>query len=206
MTRVVKQASVRREEIIRCAKEYFQTQNFEKFTIQHLMEKLKIAKGTIYHHFASKGEILEAVVENIVDEEMIRKLELLKEHKGLKPLEKLTLLITESNIAQDNAKLLKNLHHPENVGIHSRQLARIILKVAPLYASVIREGCKEGVFKTKNPVESAELLLAGIQFLTDEGFYSWDEEQLNRRMEAFPSLIENLLVAPAGSFNFLKNN
>ena len=206
MTRVVKKASERREEIIRAAREHFQTQDFKKITMQNLMEKLNIAKGTIYHHFASKGEILEAVVEEVVDEEVFRKQELLKGHQDLKPIEKLAFLITESSMAHDNEKLLENLHHPENAGIHSRQLARILLKVAPLYASVIREGCEEGIFKTKYPVECAEFLIAGVQFLTDEGFYPWDEAHLHRRMEAFPTLVENLLGAPTGSFNFLKNN
>ena len=92
MTRVVKKASERREEIIRAAREHFQTQDFKKITMQNLMEKLNIAKGTIYHHFASKGEILEAVVEDIVDEEVFRKQELLKGHQDLKPIEKLAFL------------------------------------------------------------------------------------------------------------------
>lgn len=206
MVRVVKKASERRKEIIKAAREHFQTQDFKKITIQDLMKKLNIAKGTIYHHFASKGEILEAVVEDIVDEEMIRKQNLLKENQNLKPLEKLIFLITESNMANDNEKLLENLHHPENSEIHARQLARALLKVAPLYAAVIIEGCEQGIFKTKHPLETAEFLLAGVQFLTDIGFYPWDEEQLHRRMEAFPFLVETLLGAPTGSFNFLKNN
>lgn len=204
MGRVVKKASERRNEIIKAAREHFQTQDFKKITMQDLMQKLNIAKGTIYHHFASKGDILEAVVEDMVDEELIRKQTLLKEHQDLKPLEKLIRLITESSMAHDNEKLLENLHHPDNSAIHTRQLARFLLKLAPLYASVISEGCEEGVFRTKHPLECAEFLIAGVQFLTDIGFYPWDEEQLHRRMEAFPFLVETLLGAPAGSFNFLK--
>lgn len=206
MARVVKKASERRKEIIKAAREHFQTEDFRKITMQDLMKKLNIAKGTIYHHFASKGEILEAVVEDMVDEEMIRKQDLLEENKHLRPLEKFILLITESSMAHDNEKLLENLHHPENSGIHTRQLARLLVKISPLFASVISEGCEEGVFKTKHPLECAEFLIAGVQFLTDIGFYPWDDEQLNRRMEAFPFLVETLLGVPTGSFDFLKNS
>ena len=206
MKRVVKKASERREEIITAAREHFQTQDFQKITMKILMEKLNIAKGTIYHHFASKGEILEAVVEDMVEEELVRKLEVLKNNKKLKPIEKLTLLITESNRVEGNEKLLENLHHPDNAAIHARQLALIILKVGPLFASVIEEGCKAGIFTTETPLESAELLLGGLQFLTDEGFYPWQGKDLGRRVGAIPSLMENLLGAPKGSFDFMTQN
>ena len=141
-----------------------------------------------------------------MDEELVRKQNLLEENQNLSAFEKLKLLITESSMVDGNEKLLENLHHPDNAEIHSRQLARIILKIAPLFASVISEGCYEGVFKTGNPLECAEFLIAGIQFLTDTGFYPWDEELINRRMNAFPALIQTLLGAPQDSFNFLKNS
>ncbi len=203
MARVVKKAAERRNEIIQAAKEQFQTQEYKKITMQGLTEKLNIAKGTLYHHFASKGEILEAVVEDIVDEELVRKQNLMSDHDTLPPLPKLIRLITDNSMPQEHEILLENLHHPENSDIHTRQLARFILKLAPLYASVISQGCQTGVFTTKAPLECAEFIISGVQFLTDIGFYPWSEEQLRRRSEAFPMLIETLLGAPAGAFDFL---
>jgi hypothetical protein len=64
--------------------------------------------------------------------------------------------------------------------------------------------CDEGVFKTRAPLECAEFMLSAIQFLTDMGIYPWTEEDLKRRIQAFPTLIEQLLQAPSGSFQFLK--
>lgn len=206
MARIVKKASERRREIIQAARKHFQTEDFRKITMKDLMTRLNIAKGTIYHHFASKSEILEAVVEEIVDEDLKSKHQMLKSSRHLNALEKLTRLITESSMADEHGKILENLHHPENAEIHARQLARLILKTAPLFASVISEGCDEGIFRTQHPLESAEFLIAGIQFLTDEGFYPWDDHQLQRRMAAFPDMMETLLGAPAGSFEFMKQS
>jgi AcrR family transcriptional regulator len=205
MTRTVKKAAERRDEIVKAARKHFQTKDYQKLTMQMLMQTLGIAKGTIYHHFSSKGEILEAVVEDMVDEELIRKTEVLKAHKDLPALEKLKLLVTEDSMARDNEQLLENLHHPDNALIHTRQLARFLIKLAPLYAEVISEGCEEGVFKTEYPLECAEFLLSGVQFLTDVGFYPWDMKQLERRMNAFPALLEAQLSAPQGSFGFLSS-
>ncbi|MBS0627256.1 MAG: TetR/AcrR family transcriptional regulator, partial [Verrucomicrobia bacterium] len=53
------------------------------------------------------------------------------------------------------------------------------------------------------PLESAEFILSAIQFLTDMGIYPWTEDVLKRRIQAFPLLIEKLLQAPSGSFQFL---
>ena len=63
-----------------------------------------------------------------------------------------------------------------------------------------------GVFQTEYPLESGELLLTGIQFLTDLGIHPWSQEELIRRAMAFPALIEAQLRAPKGSFNFLIEN
>ena len=78
-----------------------------------------------------------------------------------------------------------------------------LIKQAPLYAKLIRQGCEEGLFQTEAPLECAEFILSGIQFLTDRGIYPWTQEDLMRRIRAFPKLIEQQLKAPAGSFQFL---
>ena len=205
MTRIVKKADERREEIIKAARELFQTRDYEKATMQELIDTLNIAKGTIYHYFTSKQQLLEAVVEDIVDEELKKKEELLKSSGGgnLKALEKLKLLIMQDDTASENERILDSLHHPENIELHTRQLGRYITMLAPLFASVIAEGCEQGVFRTDYPLESAEFILAGVQFLTDPGFYQWSDIQIERRMRAFPVLLEALLGAPAGTFDFI---
>lgn len=207
MARIVKKADVRREEIIKAARELFQTNDYDKTTMQELMVKLNIAKGTIYHYFSSKQDILEAVVENIIDEELKQKEELLNSTpvRDLKAMEKLKILIIENDISDKNEKILDNLHHPENIEMHTKQLGRYIAKLAPLWASIFSQGCREGVFRTDHPLECAEFILAGVQFLTDIGFYRWEELELERRMKAFPALIESMLNAPAGSFNFIND-
>jgi hypothetical protein len=78
-----------------------------------------------------------------------------------------------------------------------------LMRQAPLYAELIRQGCEEGLFQTEHPLECAEFILAGIQFLTDMGIHPWKQEDLIRRLLAFPPMIEALLNAPQGSFQFL---
>ena len=205
MARTVKKAAERRKEIINAARELFQTKTYEEVTMQELMEMLKVAKGTIYHYFSSKEELLEAVVEDIIDEDLSKKEAFMSSQEGrdLNAMHKLQNLILSGRVAKDHEHILDLLHQPGNIRMHARQLGRFLTKLAPMYAELIAEGCEQGVFRTEHPLECAELMLAGAQFLTDVGFYPWSEEQLARRMTALPSLLESLLCAPKGSFNFL---
>jgi AcrR family transcriptional regulator len=205
MARIVKKPDVRREEIIKAAGELFHAKEYDKATMQDLMKELNIAKGTIYHYFSSKEDLLEAVVEGLIDEELKKKEKLHADcrRKNLDALQTIRLLATADQMAKENEQILEVLHQPGNIVMHARQLGRYLTKLAPIYGAVIEEGCARGILKTDHPLECAEFLLAGIQFLTDVGFYPWTKEEIARRMAAFPSLLEDLLSAPAGSFNFL---
>ena len=205
MTRIVKKPEERKKEIIAAARELFLEKGQENVTMQELMVKLNIAKGTIYHHFLSKEALFEAIVEDLIDEELMKKQTLLQSSpfKKLKPLDKIRQFVTEDSLAEDNNPILEDLHQSKNAEMHAKQLGRYIVKLAPLFASIIEEGCEQGIFKTKHPLECAEFMLSGFQFLTDLGFYPWTDDQLERRMKSFSFMIEDLLGAPEGSFSFI---
>ena len=202
MVRTVKKPEERRQEIIVIARELFQRKNYESTTMQDIMNALGIAKGTIYHYFKSKKELLEAVIEDSVHEYIAGMEKVLNETEGT-GLDKMRTLIISGNVEKQYEDILEHLHRPGNVSMHTRQLAVTVSKLAPLYEISIQQGCEEGIFQTKHPLECAEFLLAGIQFLTDIGFHSWSGEELTRRAMAIPALIEAQLHAPKGSFDFL---
>ena len=192
----------RREEILNTARKLFLTKDYDQTTMAEIMNALNIAKGTIYHYFKSKEALFEAVIENIV-EKNLHQMESLIKNSTANALQKIQLLAKEGNMSQENEKIVEQLHKPASDALHSRLLAATLMKQAPLYAQVIHQGCEEGVFKTESPLECAEFILSAVQFLTDMGIYPWTKEVLNRRIQAFPRLIEQLLQAPAGSFQFL---
>jgi AcrR family transcriptional regulator len=204
MVRVVKKAAVRKLEIIEAAHHLFQTKGYDKTTMQDVMSHLGIAKGTIYHYFKSKEELLEMVIENIVDKNIAQLQALMGKTDG-NALEKINMLIGASNMAASHDDILEHLHQPGNTGMHIRLLAATLMKQAPLYAELINQGCKEGIFQTDAPLECAEFILSAIQFLTDTGVYPWTQEELFRRAQAFPGLIEAQLKAAPGSFQFVLN-
>ena len=201
-------ADKRRREIIKGARELFRSRDYDSITMQELTGRLNIARGTVYYYFSSKDELLEAVIEDIVSDELARKKMLLSQacDKNLKALEKLKVFITEDEVLHSREKILYSLHNPENALIYSKHLGRYINELAPVYASIFIQGCEEGIFKTDYPLECAEFIIAGVRFLTESGFYPWNEAQTGRRIKAIPFLIEAQLSALAGSLFFLNAN
>ena len=57
--RVVKTAEERKNEILDVAEQLFAEKGFDNASTNDIINKIGIARGTLYHHFASKEEILE---------------------------------------------------------------------------------------------------------------------------------------------------
>ena len=200
--RTVKKPEIRRQEIIAAATELFLSQTYDGTTTGQVMGALGIAKGTIYHYFSSKEHLLEAVVDELAEGYVQRREAALAGAEG-NALTRMAVLFSPEQRSEDERRTTESLHKPGNVKLHTRLLAVLVMRLAPVIADLVAQGCDEGVFQTEHPLEAAELLLAGIQFLTDDGFYPWDEEVLSRRALAIPSMVERLLGAEPGSVTFL---
>jgi AcrR family transcriptional regulator len=183
MIRIIKKPNQRKAEIIKAARNLFLTKDYNKSTMQDVMDRLGIAKGTIYHYFTSKEDLLEAVVEDIVNEHL-EKITLLMEKTKGNALEKIQTIVEEGNkmVAQS---FIEKLHKKGNEAMHTRLLVATLMKQAPLYAKLIQQGCEEEIFQTSTPLECAEFILSALQFLTDSGIYPWAQEDLIRGFKAF---------------------
>lgn len=207
MVRIIKKAEDRRQEIVEKAGTLFLTKGFERTTMMDVMNEVGVAKGTIYHYFTSKEDLLDGVIKHIAEEHYTIHHSIFLQTTGT-GLERIKQLVLKGQQAihnhQEHRDFLESLHQPSNAGMHIRLLATHINLQAPLYEELIRQGCDENIFITDFPRETSEFILAGIQFLIDSGIYPWSEEEITRRVNAFPSLVESMLKAPAGSFSFLK--
>src|SRR4030042_6121800 len=71
MARVVKDLkhAARRKEILDVAQRLImETKGYEGMSIQDILDELRISKGAFYHYFDSKGALLEALIERMVEE------------------------------------------------------------------------------------------------------------------------------------------
>ncbi len=193
----------KKAEIIEVANKLFSQKGYNATTMNDLLNELNIAKGTLYHHFKSKEEILKDVLTNMINNDITSKNKLLDtpEFKSLTAIEKLLTLLNSSQLEHENQSLVNDLNDASNAYMHSQHLGLYISLLAPIFTKIVKEGCEEGLFTTHTPEESVELLLGGLQYITDIGFYNWSEERLIARKKAMPHLIEQVLGAKKGSIS-----
>jgi AcrR family transcriptional regulator len=66
--RTVKPAKKRQEEILLRPVELFARQGYENMSIQDIIGAVGIAKGTFYHHFRSKEDLLDRLIDSTLAE------------------------------------------------------------------------------------------------------------------------------------------
>ncbi|GED67966.1 TetR family transcriptional regulator [Brevibacillus reuszeri] len=203
MKRIVKDPHTRRAEIISAAGELFRNQGYVHTSVESIIQKVGVAKGTFYYYFKSKEEILDAFVHSMVDQ-LCEEYQRIADNPALGVMDKVRhMLRGQSRIAEQESEWLDSLHRPENRELHERVNIAIVLKIAPVLAQVIEQGNQESVFQVENALETVQFLLAGSQFLLESGLFDWDRDEQQKRMHAMQVIIERSLGAKPGSFSFL---
>ena len=70
MARIVKEADERRNEILDAAETLFTEKGYSKTTIIDILNQVGIAKGTFYYYFKSKEEVMDAIIERFIEQDV----------------------------------------------------------------------------------------------------------------------------------------
>jgi AcrR family transcriptional regulator len=203
MPRVVKSAEERKLEIILTSERLFREKGYTKTSVEAIIKEMGVAKGTFYYYFKSKEEVLEAIVEHTLNQ-VVEAIEQVADNPDLDALTKMEMLLANSQIGNENAKdLAEHLHLPENRELHEVSNVQTIVKLSPIFARIIEQGNKEGVFNVKYPLAMFQFLLTGAHFLLDGGLFDFSEEEVQEQRIVVQDMIEKGLGAKKGDFDFL---
>lgn len=166
-TRIVKKATVRRDEILDSARKLIFSKGYDQMTIQDILNDLNIAKGTVYHYFDSKQALLEAIIERIQQETEKPFLPILR-NQQLTAMEKLQsffdiLDTLRSANAAAVARLARIWYTEENAVVREKVNAAVIKQRAPLLNEIVRQGIQEGIFTSAYPDQTGEIILSLLQ-------------------------------------------
>ena len=119
--RVVKEAEERKNEILDVAERLFGTKGFDGTSTSDILNEIGIARGTLYYHFKSKEEILDAMISRMMSR-LIEKAEVIAVQKNIPVLERLTMMMLSLNVSDGNfgQELLKQIHKPQNALMHQK--------------------------------------------------------------------------------------
>lgn len=203
--RVVKEAEERKNEILDAAEQLFITKGYTKTTIIDILNAVGIAKGTFYYYFKSKEEVMDAMIERIVEND-VQTAKAIALDETLNPVEKILCILISQQPGNDNNKeglkegLIEQLNCPENALIHQKSIAHSILSLSPILAGIVQQGIDMKIFHTKHPREIMEFLIIAGQTLFDPSMFQWSPEESIIKTTAFIDTMELLLGAEKGSF------
>ncbi len=196
--RIVKTAEERKNEILDIAEQLFAEKGYDHASTNDIINKIGIARGTLYHHFGSKEEILDALVERMTRDSISRARTIVAD-KSRPLLERLTGAIIALDIDTGAGPVVfEQIHKPQNALLHQKMQERLISGVVPLMAELIREGNESGLFDSEYPDEAAEMIIVYSNIAFD-ALAGLTAEQLEKKSRAFIRNTEKLLGAEEGS-------
>jgi AcrR family transcriptional regulator len=163
VARVVKDADERRQELLLTALELFNSRGYESTTVQAVTDAVGIAKGTFYHYFDSKEDLLDELVDFVSERAVLElRAQLATEEGGA--VEKMRRLFTAGSemklrMRGFTAAVAQNLRGPQGALHISRIAQESGRRSKELIAEVVAEGMREGVFTVDDAQATAEVLV-----------------------------------------------
>lgn len=184
------------ENIITISAKLFAEKGYDKTSMQDIVNAVGMSKGGIFHHFSSKEDIFNAVMERQFEQILETINQWFDEMNGLTAKEKLRGLI-KRNLMDD--KIIKESSNMVSSAIESPQIILAftqnnVKKLAPIIADVIREGIEDGSISTAFPNECAEVLLLLLNFWCDMDIFQGDFSTLLKRFRFLQHLMRQLGV------------
>ena len=196
--RVVKEAEERKNEILDAAEKLFGAKGFDHTSTNDILNEIGIARGTLYYHFKSKEDMLDAMIERIT-RQLIAKATDIVQKKEIPILQRLTMTIMALNVNNElGLEVMQQVHKPQNALMHQKMQETLLSGVNPLITGLIEEGIQQDIFRTDYPAEAVEMTMLYSSTAFDS-MTVYTEEERQRKIVAFIYNLEQLLGMEHGS-------
>ncbi len=206
---------MRRDSFVEVAQRLIQTKGYEQLSVQDVLDATGASKGAFYHYFNSKEALLEAVIERIGDAVIVL-IAPIATDRTLTPLEKLQrIFITAGQWKAERKDLMLALarawYSDHNAIVRERLRNVVSARLAPLIATILREGKELRVFDVGSPDHAAAILVGllldtgdatkDMLFARQEGAIPFAEVEL--AIASYNQAFERILGLAPGSFQII---
>lgn len=185
----------RKDEFLSVAYNLFITKGYDNTSVDEIIEKVNIAKGTFYYYFTSKEEMLDEVINKMINEEIIEAKKVV-----LMPIpieQKVVGIVTSLRPKSNELNIVETLNNDNNIKMHMKYNKRIIDEATIILKDVVLEGIDKGVFNCTNIEERIKLLLKMSNDTFDDNNFT------NKDVEVYIDMVEKLLGANPGTMSFI---
>ncbi|MGN0153142.1 MAG: TetR/AcrR family transcriptional regulator [Lachnospiraceae bacterium] len=196
--RVVKDAEERRNEILDVAERLFCAKGFDNASTNDILKEIGIARGTLYYHFKSKEDILDAMIERLTNQ-MVAKAAAIALDESIPVLERLTRTMLSLNIDNElGDMIMEQVHRPQNALMHQKLENMLLGRVNKLITKITEDGIKQGIIHTDYPAEAVEMIMT-YSYTAFDSMNQYSEEEEQRKIMGFVYHTERVMGMEAGA-------
>lgn len=186
----------RKQELLKIAYSLIISKGYEETSIDEIIAKAQIAKGTFYYHFKSKEEMLEALINMMITEQTERAKQVLS--SPLPIPQKAVAIITSFRPNMDEATIQDALNKKENIVLHEKINKRVIDEAVPILSQVVEEGIAQGILECDNINERVRMTLIISSDMFDHRSFTAAD------IDVFIDAVEKILGAKKDTFGFIR--
>jgi len=207
--------AIKRDAFLDAAQRLIMSKGYEGTSVQDVLHEVVTSKGAFYHYFDSKGSLLNGVVERMVDAALLS-VQPVVEDPDLPALEKLGGLfagIASWKSARKELLLavIEVWLSDDNAVVREKFRRKVVERLTPVMAAIIRQGQAEGVFRVSAPDDAARVFVSFLLSLnqsTTEIFLARQAnaitlDDVRRALDAQVEAMERVLGAPTGSLTLV---
>ncbi|MCX2829695.1 MULTISPECIES: TetR/AcrR family transcriptional regulator [Bacillus] len=183
------------EKILTVATTLFSEKGFDKTSIQDIVDSLGMSRGAIFHHFKSKEDILEAVMERQFNYTYEMLEQLVNSIDSVNSRDKLTKIL--ERIASD-----KNIHSIDDILNYQIKNPQFIVqgikasvnKEALIFTEIMKQGIADGSITTEYPNECAEVFMLLMDVWTNPILFNRKKSETINRIKFLQHMMRQLGV------------
>ena len=191
----MKKGEKRKQELLKIAYDMFLSRGYENTSVDEIIARARIAKGTYYYYFPGKEKMLEDVIEMMIESEAQTARQIIG--SDIPVPEKIVAIITSVRPAEAEKPIQDALMQPENVLMHDKIRKKLIDVIVPLLSEIVEEGVNKGIFACDNIPERVRMLLVISNDTFNDRVFS------GKDISVFIDMTEKLLGADKGTMSFI---
>ena len=190
-------ASVMKDGISQAALEVLKQHGYEGLTMDRVAEVAGVAKGSIYHYFRNKQELVTHVFEQIIEPAIQAGEEIVgKSTPALEKLEAMVRMWLE--YFSQHRSLFDFLFRDPAVRelCFTSQRAKHGLAI-DRFRAILQQGMEEGVFRSLDPVVVAEMIIGALQFVIERQLETGETRPIDDSVQRLLDVFVHGIGAPS---------
>jgi len=203
--------TVRRDTFVEAAQRLIVTEGYERMSVQEVLDEVDASRGAFYHYFDSKGALLDAVVERMVDQATTR-VEPIVTDSSLTATARLGGMFTGiADWKGERADLILGILDAwladENAIVREKVRRHVLDRLSPLLTTILRDGRASGEFSVSAPDEAARVVISLVlganetasQLYVGRRAGTVEVDEVVRVLGAYAEALERIVGAKPGS-------